>query len=94
MCDVVPPFCNGEPIMSYFEKLGSRLRHMHVVDSDGHSDTHLMPGDGKIPLRQLFREIETANYDGYCTIELVTAYMNDPSLGAALAMGRIRELID
>jgi protein FrlC len=22
MCDICPPFCNREPIMSYFEKLG------------------------------------------------------------------------
>jgi protein FrlC len=40
MCDICPPFCNREPIMSYFEKLGGRLRHMHVIDSDGQSDTH------------------------------------------------------
>ncbi len=93
MCDVVPPFCNGEPIMSYFEKLGSSLHHMHIVDSDGRSDTHMMPGDGRIPLRQLFREIDAAHYDGYCTIELVTAYMNEPSLGAALAIRRVRELL-
>jgi len=31
MCDICPSFCNREPIMTYFEKLGERLRHMHVV---------------------------------------------------------------
>ena len=66
--------------MTYFEKLGPRLRHMHIIDSDGHSDTHLMPGDGAIPLKQLFHEIGETNYKGFLTIELVTAYMNEPSL--------------
>ncbi len=93
MCDVVPPFCNREPIMTYFEKLGGRLRHMHIIDSDGHSDTHMMPGDGVIPLRQLFREIEASGYKGYCTIELVSAYMNEPSLGSALAIERVNDLL-
>jgi protein FrlC len=93
MCDICPPFCNREPIMSYFEKLGSRLRHMHIIDSDGQSDTHMMPGDGRIPLRQLFRESEATGYEGYCTIELISAIMNEPSLGSALAIERVKDLL-
>jgi protein FrlC len=93
MCDICPPFCNHEPIMSYFEKIGNRLRHMHITDNDGHSDTHMMPGDGRIPLRQLFHEIEVTNYKGYCTIELVTSFLNEPSLGAALAIERVNNLL-
>ncbi len=93
MCDVVPPFCNREPIMSYFEKLGARMRHVHLVDGDGQSDTHMMPGDGRMPLRQLLCEMEATGYSGYCTIELISAIMNEPSLGSALAIGRVRELL-
>jgi protein FrlC len=94
MCDICPPFCNHEPIMSYFEKLGDRLRHMHIIDSDGHSDTHMIPGEGMIPLRQLFHEIESTNYSGYFTIELVTAGINEPSLSAALAIQRVKNLLE
>lgn len=94
MCDICPPFCNQEPIMSYFDKLGDRLRHIHIIDSDGRSDTHMMPGDGNIPLRQLFREIEAVDYKGFCTIELVTAYINEPSLYASLAIERVNELLE
>jgi protein FrlC len=93
VCDICPPFCNREPIMSYFEKLGDRLRHMHIIDSDGQSDTHMMPGEGRIPMRQLFREIEATNYKGYCTIELISAIMNEPSLRSALAIERARDLL-
>ena len=58
MCDIVPPFCNREPIMTYFTKLGDKMKHMHIIDGDGESDSHMMPGDGKIPLKQLFKEID------------------------------------
>lgn len=94
MCDIVPPFCNREPIMSYFDKLGDRMRHMHIVNSDGESDSHMMPGDGKIPLRQLFKEIKATTYSGYGTIELVSACINEPTLGSALAIKRIKELMN
>lgn len=94
MCDIVPPFCNREPIMTYFTKLGNRMQHMHIIDGDGESDSHMMPGDGKIPLKQLFKEIEAVNYNGYYTIELVSAYSNEPSMGAALAMERVRGLLE
>jgi fructoselysine 3-epimerase len=93
MCDICPPFCNQEPIMTYFDKLGDRLRHFHIVDSDGRSDTHMVPGDGNIPLRQLLRAIEAKNYDGYCTIELVTSYINEPGLYTELAIERINQLL-
>jgi len=94
MCDICPPFCNREPIMSYFDKLGDKLQHLHIIDSDGQSDTHIMPGDGNIPLRQLLRAIEARDYKGYCTIELVMAYMNEPSLYAELALERVKELLN
>ncbi len=93
MCDVVPPYCNREPIMSYFEKLGPRMRHVHLVDSDGQSEAHMMPGDGKMPLRQLLRDIEASGYMGYCTIELISAILAEPSLGSALAIERVKNLL-
>jgi protein FrlC len=54
----------------------------------------MMPGDGNIPLRQLFHEISETDYKGYFTIELVTAYMNEPSLHSALAIERVNDLLE
>ena len=51
--------------MSYFDKLGDKLRHLHIVDSDGASDTHYIPGEGKMPLRELMRDIIDRGYEGY-----------------------------
>ncbi len=93
MIDICAPFVQGEPVMSYFAKLGDKLRHLHIVDSDGASDSHYIPGEGKMPLRELMRDIIDSGYNGYCTIELVTMYMNEPRLYARQALARFRELL-
>ena len=54
---ICAPYVQAEPVMSYFDKLGDKLRHLHIVDSDGASDTHYIPGEGKMPLRELMRDI-------------------------------------
>ena len=93
MIDICAPFVQGEPVMSYFDKLGDKLRHLHIVDSDGASDSHYIPGEGRMPLRELMRDIIDSGYHGYCTIELVTMYMNEPRLYARQALARFRELL-
>lgn len=93
MVDICAPFVQGEPVMSYFDKLGDKLRHLHIVDSDGASDSHYIPGEGKMPLRELMGDITDRGYDGYCTIELVTMYMNEPRLYARQALARFRDLL-
>ncbi|WP_432403616.1 fructoselysine 3-epimerase [Wukongibacter sp. M2B1] len=94
MCDIVPPYVQSESIMSYFKKLGKNLKHLHIVDSDGISDTHLLPGEGNIPLKQLLDEITESGYNEGATIELVTAYINEPSLYSKLAIDRLKKLIE
>lgn len=94
MCDVVPPFVQNESIMSYFEKLGDKLKHLHIIDSDGNSDIHLMPGEGSIPIKQLMEQIYGYGYNEGATIELVTAYINEPSLYAKLAIDRLKKILE
>jgi protein FrlC len=92
MCDIVPPYVQAESIMAYFAKLGKKMYHMHIVDSTGDSDTHVMPGEGKLPLRELLAELEALPYEGTATIELVTAYINEPRLYAKRAIDAVRAL--
>ncbi|NYB73358.1 fructoselysine 3-epimerase [Sedimentibacter hydroxybenzoicus DSM 7310] len=94
MCDIVPAFVQQESIMSYFKKLGKNLKHLHIIDSDGSSDTHLMPGDGSIPLKELMEEIRGYGYNEGATIELVTAYINEPSLYAKKAIDRLKKITE
>lgn len=93
MCDVVPPYVSREPITDYLDKLGERMVHFHLVDSDGCSDTHLMPGDGSIPLAELLEELTARGYRGRCTLELVTAYLHEPALYSKRALWRVRDLL-
>lgn len=92
MCDIVVPFISQEPAMNYFEKLGDQCVHMHLIDSDGSTETHVLPGDGQIPLPELLTEIKEYGYDKTATVELVTAYMKEPYLYAKRAYNRIKEI--
>jgi protein FrlC len=93
MCDIVPPFVKAESIMAYFDKLGPKMYHMHIIDSSGDRDTHLIPGEGKIPLREMLYELRELPYTGTATIELVTAYINEPRFYAKRAIDAVRELM-
>ncbi|MBM6829792.1 fructoselysine 3-epimerase [Anaerotignum lactatifermentans] len=94
MCDLAVPFTTGEPAAEYVKRLGKRFRYLHIIDNDGVSDSHLLPGEGRIPLREVLTEIRRAGYDGQATIELVTGYLKEPSVYAGLAMKRIREALE
>ncbi|MFL0249417.1 fructoselysine 3-epimerase [Clostridium neuense] len=93
MCDIVPPFVQHESIMAYFDKLGEKMYHMHIVDSDGVSDTHILPGEGVLPLSEVMQELKEINYKGTATIELVTSYINEPRFYAKRAINNIRNLM-
>jgi protein FrlC len=91
--DVVVPFVQHESILAYFDLLGDKMFHLHLVDSDGTSDTHVVPGEGVLPLRELIKEIKERGYKGTATIELVTAYINEPRFYARRAIDHVRGLM-
>ena len=93
MCDIVPPFIQHESIMAYFDKLGDKMHHMHIIDSDSTSDTHVLPGEGQIPLRELLLELKEIGYKKTATIELVTAYINEPRFYARKAIDNVKALM-
>ena len=93
MCDVVPPFTQFESIMDYFDKLGDKMYHMHLIDGVKDSDDHVMPGEGQIPLPELIKELKEINYDRTATIELVTGYINEPRFYARRAIDNVRAMM-
>lgn len=94
MVDIVVPFVQAESIMAYFDKLQDKLVHMHIIDSDGQSETHVLPGEGVLPLKELMHEIKDMGYDKTITIELVTAYINEPRFYAKRALQNLKSLVD
>jgi protein FrlC len=93
MLDVVVPFIQHESITAYFDILGDKFYHLHLVDSDGTTDTHVCPGEGVLPLKELVGEIQQRGYKGTATIELVTAYIHEPRFYARRAIEYIRDLM-
>ena len=93
MCDVVVPFVQGMDPVEYYRVLGPKMRHLHLTDSNGMDESHVMPGDGIMNLKNILRNFQDAGYNGNVTIELVTNYIDDPSSAAELAIRRIKELL-
>ena len=94
MCDVVPPFVQHESIMAYFDKLGKKMDHMHIIDGEQGTDSHIMPGEGSMPLPELFCELKRIGYEGTATIELVTGYINEPRMYARRAIRNVRAMME
>lgn len=93
MCDIVPPFVQHESIMAYFDKLGNKMDHMHITDGENGSDTHMIPGEGNIPIKEMLYEMKRIGYDKTATLELVTNYINEPRFYAKRAIDNMRELM-
>ena len=94
MTDLAVPFTTGEPATEYVRRLGDRFQYLHIIDNDGISDSHILPGDGCLPLGPVLKEMRAAGYDGQATIELVTGYLKEPSVYAGMAIKRVRELLE
>ena len=93
MCDIVPQFVQHESIMAYFDKLGNKMDHMHIIDGENGSDTHMIPGEGNIPIKEMLYEMKRIGYDKTATLELVTNYINEPRFYAKRAIDNMRELM-
>lgn len=90
MCDLVPPFVQHESILAYLDKLGDKMYHFHIIDGEQGTDSHIIPGEGSIPLPELMKELKDAGYNRTVTLELVTGYMNEPRLYARRAIDNVR----
>jgi protein FrlC len=93
MCDIVPAFVQHESIMAYFDKLGDKMEHMHIIDGENGSDTHLIPGEGAIPIKEMLYELKRNGYKKTATLELVTNYINEPRFYAKRAIDNMRSLM-
>lgn len=90
MCDLVPPFVQHESILAYLDKLGDKMYHLHIIDGEQGTDSHIVPGEGSIPIPELMKELKEAGYNRTATLELVTGYINEPRLYARRAIDNVR----
>lgn len=62
-----------EDILLAGERMRPLLRNVHLNDMawrGGRPRTHLAPGDGELPLRELLQRLAASGYDGLVTVEL------------------------
>lgn len=93
MVDIVVPYIQGENIAAYMTKLGDKMVHMHIIDSDGQTESHVCPGEGSLPLPELMEELKFSGYKGTITIELVTNYITEPRYYAARALRNLKGML-
>ena len=83
---------SSEDLDTYFDLLGPRLRHIHMTDSDGRTENHILPGAGIAPLKKMLSTLQRREYAGYITIELVNMYLSNPTYYAGAALAYMRSL--
>ncbi len=55
------------------ERLGGRLRHLHMTDGSGSAkDEHLVPGRGNQPVAELLELLANRGFDGHIIVEINT----------------------
>ena len=90
----------GEDVFEAIKQLGDRIKGTHVEDIAGptpelHLDPgHLIPGDGDMPLTEIFTALEDNGYRGYYTVELYTYACpgKDPEYAVTESFKRLQEL--
>ena len=64
-------YCVGEDPTEIIYKLSEYIEHFHLADiASNRIHNHLIPGDGSINFRSVFRAIEGIGYKGFVTVEL------------------------
>ena len=94
MLDMAVPNTQKEMPEDYFSVFKDKLRHIHLVDNDTVSDSHLIPGEGNIDMKGFIKNTKRWGYNGRATIELVNRYIDNPTEYYKIAINRIRELYD
>jgi len=64
-------YCVGEEPTDLIYKLSEYIEHFHLADiASNRIHNHLIPGEGSINFRSVFKAIEAIGYKGFVTVEL------------------------
>lgn len=84
----------GEDPAAYFrhnvERLGDRLRHVHLSDNFGDLDAHLLPGEGNFDFADAYAALKDSGYGGYLSAELLMFGANPVPPAPAELLARTR----
>lgn len=57
-------------VLAELEAAAPRLRHLHLHDNDGTQDSHLAPGEGSIPWKQVLSRLAELGFTGSGALEV------------------------
>lgn len=79
MIDTIPMALAGEDFRDYFSALNEDIVHIHFID--GKPDSHLVWGDGILPLESYIDQLNQAGYKGALSLEYTFyQYVQEPDL--------------
>src|SRR5919198_1074078 len=86
-------FCVGEDPAQLIYNLSEHIGHFHLADiAHTRVHNHLIPGQGAIDFRTIFKAINQINYDGFITVELYP-YQDDPVYAARVSHRYLTNII-
>jgi sugar phosphate isomerase/epimerase len=68
--DTAHQYAQKEMLPLSVEKLGRHIRYVHVADSDGLVNRHLVPGTGSIDWEEVFLALKRQRFDGCYAVDL------------------------
>jgi sugar phosphate isomerase/epimerase len=69
--DVANCAASGRDILQTYDMLAPRIKSVHISDHGGSTkESHLVPGNGLLPLGMLLSKMKAFKYDGTFTLEL------------------------
>jgi len=51
------------------QEIAKHVKHVHLTDNFGYSDSHLPPGMGNVPFKDILEKLEKAGYKGRKIVE-------------------------
>ena len=83
-------FLTDPDVLASVDLLAGKIYHGHIEDMQRGQHLHLMPGDGDMDLPALFKKLESANFNGYMSVDMYNYGRYEFSAVAALK--RLKEI--
>jgi sugar phosphate isomerase/epimerase len=90
--DIAHFYCVGEDPAEVVHQLSDFIEHIHLSDiAVNRFHNHLIPGEGSIDFKSVFKAITDFGYKGFVTVELYP-YQDDPVSAATKSYEFLRDL--
>ena len=80
-----------EDVVKETEKIAGLVKHVHLTDNFGYSDSHLAPGMGNVPFKKIMEQLEKAGTLKKARMVIEAGALTNPQLG--LRMSPLKETL-